>query len=76
MNFVIFIISLIGICCIVYTITNYDNIKNEENNTKYKLSIVLNVDNVDYYSRKIIIEKILCGNYENLMDIVDNIQIN
>ena len=70
MNFVIFIISLIGICCIVYTITNYDNVKIEENNTKYKLSIVLNVDNVDYYSRKIIIEKILCGNYENLMDFV------
>ncbi len=75
MNCIIFIISVIGIFSICYVVNNYGIIINQK---KYKedVKITLKINNVDYVERKEIISKIMCGNYENLLDIVDNIQIN
>ncbi len=75
MNCIIFIISVIGIFSICYVVNNYGIIINQKR-CKEDVKITLKINNVDYVERKEIISKIMCGNYENLLDIVDNIQIN
>lgn len=75
MNCIICIISIFGIFCICYMVNNY-NIIIAQNSYREDMKIILRINNVDYVERKEIISKIMCGNYENLLDIVDNIQIN
>lgn len=75
MDYIIFVISVIGIWCICFVMENYWflNYEKEERN---KVQIILTKDNVDYDDKKEFIEKVMCGNYENIMDIVDNMRIN
>ncbi len=75
MEYIIFVISVIGIWCICFMMENYWYL-NYEKKEKNKVQIVLTKNNVDYEDKKAFIEKIMCGNYENIMDIVDNMRIN
>ena len=75
MDYIIFVISVIGIWCICFMMENYWYL-NYEKKEKNKVQIVLTKNNVDYEDKKAFIEKIMCGNYENIMDIVDNMRIN
>ena len=75
MEYIIFVISVIGIWCICFIMENYWYL-NYEKKEKNKVQIVLTKNNVDYEDKKAFIEKIMCGNYENIMDIVDNMRIN
>lgn len=75
MEYIIFVISIIGIWCICFIMENYWYL-NYEKKEKNKVQIVLTKNNVDYEDKKAFIEKIMCGNYENIMDIVDNMRIN
>lgn len=77
MNFIIFIISIIGIMCICFTVNNVkyincDCIEKKEN----RLEIVLTCYNVDNVKKDDVISDILTGNYNDILDIVDNIRIN
>ena len=40
------------------------------------MQIILTKECVDYEEKKEIIDRIMCGNYENILDIVDNMRIN
>lgn len=75
MEYIIFVISVIGIWCICFMMENYWYL-NYEKKEKNKVQIVLTKNNVDYEDKKAFIENIMCGNYENIMDIVDNMRIN
>lgn len=75
MEYIIFVISVIGIWCICFMMENYWYL-NYEKKEKNKVQIVLTKNNVEYEDKKAFIEKIMCGNYENIMDIVDNMRIN
>ena len=75
MEYIIFVISVIGIWCICFMMENYWYL-NYEKKEKNEVQIVLTKNNVDYEDKKAFIEKIMCGNYENIMDIVDNMRIN
>ena len=75
MEYIIFVISVIGIWCICFIMENYWYL-NYEKKEKNKVQIVLTKNNVDYEDKKAFIENIMCGNYENIMDIVDNMRIN
>ena len=75
MEYIIFVISVIGIWCICFMMENYWYL-NYEKKEKNNVQIVLTKNNVDYEDKKAFIEKIMCGNYENIMDIVDNMRIN
>lgn len=75
MNFVIFVISIFGIYCVCFLLNN-SNVISQEKKFKGSVKITLNIYNVDYVQRKELISKLMCGNYENLLEIVDNIQIN
>ena len=75
MEYIIFVISVIGIWCICFMMENYWYL-NYEKKEKNKVQIVLTKNNVDYEDKKAFIEKIMCGNYENIMDVVDNMRIN
>lgn len=70
MNFAIFCISLIGIVCICYIVANKEEIM--DNN---KLEITLTKYNVNESEKDDIIVKIKSGDYENILDIVDNVDI-
>lgn len=75
MSYIIFLVSIIGICCIFFTVENswYLNYERKDKNT---VQIVLTKEYVDYDDKKELIEKIMCGNYENILEIVDNMRIN
>ncbi len=75
MNYIIFCISVIGIFCVCFTMSNY-NYLYEEKSSKGRIEIVLVKDDVDYVEKKEIIDKIINGNYDRIMDIVDNMRIN
>ena len=75
MEYIIFVISVIGIWCICFMMENYWYL-NYEKKEKNKDQIVLTKNNVNFKDKKAFIEKIMCGNYENIMDIVDNMRIN
>lgn len=75
MDYIIFVISVIGIWCICFVMENYWFL-NYEKKEKNKVQIILTKENVDYDDKKEFIDKVMCGNYENIMDIVDNMRIN
>lgn len=75
MNYIIFLISIIGIFCICFLMNNYYFLYEEKNN-KSELKITLVKENVDYVEKKEIINKIMCGDYNAILDIVDNVRIN
>ncbi len=75
MNIAIFLVSIIGIIVICYTINNYSLIYTENSNNEC-VKIVLYKYNVDYVNRKELISKIMNGNYNKILDVVDKIQIN
>lgn len=75
MSYIIFCISVIGIFCICFTMNNYCYLC-EEKNCKSELKIILTKENVDYDEKKEIINKVMNGDYEEILDIVDNIRIN
>ncbi len=77
MNFIIFIISIIGIMCICFTVNNvkYINYDLAERN-KDNLQIILTCYDVDNVEKDNIVNDILTGNYNDILDIVDNIRIN
>ncbi len=75
MSYIIFCISVIGIFCIFYTMDNYWYLY-EERNTKGSIKIILTKENVDYVEKKALIQKIMCGEYTHILDIVDNMKIN
>lgn len=75
MSYIIFLVSVIGICCVFFTMENswYLNYEKKNKNT---VQIILTKEYVDYYEKKEIIDRIMCGNYENVLDVVDNMRIN
>lgn len=75
MNFIIFILSIIGIMCICFTVNNVKYINNDYDD-KNKLEIVLTCYGVDATKKEEIVNDIMTGNYNDLLDIVDNIRIN
>lgn len=75
MSYIIFCISIIGLFCICFTMNNYWYLYEERTN-KGELKIIITKENVDYEEKKEIINKIMYGEYEELLDIVDNIRIN
>lgn len=75
MDYIIFLISVIGIISICYIMDNYRYLYYEVNN-KSDLKIILNKENVDYVEKKEIINKVMTGDYETILDIVDNMRIN
>lgn len=75
MNFIIFILSIIGIMCICFTVNNVKYINNDYDD-KNKLEIVLTCYGVDATKKEKIVNDIMTGNYNDLLDIVDNIRIN
>lgn len=77
MNFIIFVISIIGIMCIFFTVNNVKYINYDfEKKNKDKLEIILTCYDVDNVEKDNIVNDILTGNYEDILDIVDNIRIN
>lgn len=75
MDYIIFFISVIGIFTICYIMDNYNFIY-KEYETKNDLKIVLTKENVNYAEKKEIINKVMSGEYNNVLDIVDNMRIN
>ena len=75
MSYIIFCISVIGIFCICFTVNNCWYL-NEEKRNKGKIQIILTKENVDYVEKKELISKIMCGDYEQILDIVDYMRIN
>ena len=75
MSYIIFIVSVIGIWCIFFTIENNWYLDYEKKG-KDTMQIILKKECVDYEEKKEIIDRIMCGNYENILDIVDNMRIN
>lgn len=75
MDYIIFLISVIGIISICYIMDNYRYLYYEVNN-KSDLKIILTKENVDYVEKKEIINKVMTGDYETILDIVDNMRIN
>ncbi len=75
MDFLIFIISLVGICIVFFTINNIDEIKIKDRENR-DLVITLTKYNVDSVNKDDIISRINSGDYTNICDIVDNIRIN
>lgn len=75
MSYIIFLISIIGICCVCFTMENYWYLSYEKKN-KNTVQIILTKEYADYEEKKEIIDNIMCGNYENVLDIVDNVRIN
>ena len=75
MGYIIFLVSVIGICCVFFTMENswYLNYEKKNKNT---VQIILTKEYVDYDEKKEIIDRIMCGNYENVLDVVDNMRIN
>lgn len=75
MSYIIFLVSIIGICCIFFTMENswYLNYEKKSKNT---VQIILTKEYVDYEDKKEIIDKVMCGDYENILDVVDNMRIN
>ena len=47
-----------------------------EKKNKNTVQIILTKEYADYEEKKEIIDNIMCGNYENVLDIVDNVRIN
>jgi hypothetical protein len=47
-----------------------------EKKSKNEIKIVLTKEYANYDEKKELIDKIMCGNYENILDIVDNMRIN
>lgn len=75
MDYIIFFISIIGIFTICYIMENYNFIY-KEFNYKSDLKIVLTKENVNYAEKKEIINKVMNGEYNNILDIMDNMRIN
>ncbi|MBO5476967.1 MAG: hypothetical protein J6A15_04380 [Clostridia bacterium] len=75
MDYIIFCISVIGILCICYIMDNNCFLYSEMKN-KSDLKIILTKENVDYSQKKEIINKVMTGDYDNILDIVDNMRIN
>lgn len=75
MEYIIFLVSIIGICCICFTMDNYWYL-NYERKCKNNVQIIITKENVDYEDKRKLISDIMCGNYENILDIVDNVRIN
>ena len=75
MSYIIFLFSVIVICCVFFTMENcwYLNYEKKNKNT---VQIILTKEYVDYDEKKEIIDRIMCGNYENVLDVVDNMRIN
>ena len=75
MSYIIFLVSVIGICCVFFTMENswYLNYEKKNKNT---VQIILTKEYVDYDEKKEIIDRIMCANYENVLDVVDNMRIN
>ena len=48
----------------------------KEYESKNDLKIVLTKENVNYTEKKEIINKVMSGEYNNVLDIVDNMRIN
>ncbi len=75
MDFFIFIISLVGLYIVFFTINNIDEIKMKDRENR-DLVITLTKYNVDNVNKDEIISRIKSGDYSNICDIVDNIRIN
>ena len=50
--------------------------KDGKKKNKNTVQIILTKEYVDYDEKKEIIDRIMCGNYENVLDVVDNMRIN
>ncbi len=75
MSYIIFCISVIGIVAICFTMHNYCFICQEKKN-KGELNIILTKEDVDFDEKKEIINKIMNGEFEDILDVVDNMRIN
>lgn len=75
MDYIIFFISVVGIIIISYIMDNKQFLDYEKS-MKTQLKIVIIKDNVDYVEKKQIINKVMTGNYNNILEIVDNVRIN
>lgn len=75
MDYIIFFISVIGIFTICYIMDNYNFIYREIEH-KSDLKIILTKENVNYTEKKEIINKVMSGEYNNILDIMDNMRIN
>lgn len=75
MDYIIFFISIIGIFTICYIMDNYNFIYREIEH-KSDLKIILTKENVNYTEKKEIINKVMAGEYNNVLDVVDNMRIN
>lgn len=75
MDYIIFFISIIGIFTICYIMDNYNFIYREIEQ-KSDLKIILTKENVNYTEKKEIINKVMTGDYNNVLDVMDNMRIN
>lgn len=72
LSYIIFLVSSIGIWSICYTLLNY----NEVYNTKDNLTIILTKYDVDNVERKEIISKLYSKDFDEFLNIMDNVRIN
>ena len=75
MSYIIFCISVICIVAICFTMHNCCFI-DKEKESKGELKIILTKENVDFDEKKEIINKIMNGEFEDILDVVDNMRIN
>ena len=78
MSYIIFIVSVIGIWCIssAYCRRWHTRYISDFLPRQASFPMGINISKRHYEEKKEIIDRIMCGNYENILDIVDNMRIN